>query len=89
MANLKLSASANMVGKLVEAPCYTPEGCRFNFRSGHWIFFTLHNPSSHNIAQELTQPLTEMSTRNLTGGGVNVKSVHKANKLTNICDLTV
>jgi hypothetical protein len=33
-----------------------------------WIFFNLPNPSSHNMDLWSTQPLTEMSTRNLPGG---------------------
>jgi hypothetical protein len=34
-----------------------------------WIFFfNLPNPSSHTMALGSTQPLTEMSTRNLPGG---------------------
>jgi hypothetical protein len=32
------------------------------------IFFNLPNPSNHIIAMGSTQPLTEMSTRNLPGG---------------------
>jgi hypothetical protein len=31
-------------------------------------FFNLPNPSSRNMALESTQPLTEISTRNLLGG---------------------
>jgi hypothetical protein len=31
-------------------------------------FFNWPNPSSHTMALESTQPLTEMSTRNLPGG---------------------
>jgi hypothetical protein len=31
-------------------------------------FFNLSNPSSHTVALGSTQPLTEMSTRNLPGG---------------------
>jgi hypothetical protein len=31
-------------------------------------FFSLPNPSSRTMALELTQPLTEVSTRNLPGG---------------------
>jgi hypothetical protein len=30
-------------------------------------FFSLPNPSSHAVALRFTQPLTEMSTRNLLG----------------------
>jgi hypothetical protein len=32
-------------------------------------FFNSHNPSSRTMALGSTQPLTEMSTRNLPGGG--------------------
>jgi hypothetical protein len=49
---------------LVEAQCYKPEVCRFDSRWGHWIFFNWPNPSSRTM----TQPLTEMSTRNFPGG---------------------
>jgi hypothetical protein len=31
-------------------------------------FFNLPNPSSHTMALGLTQPLTEISTRNIPGG---------------------
>jgi hypothetical protein len=33
-----------------------------------WIFFNLPNPSSRTMALVSTQPLTEMSTRNIPGG---------------------
>jgi hypothetical protein len=33
-----------------------------------WIFFNLLNPSSGTVALGSTQPLTEMSIRNLPGG---------------------
>jgi hypothetical protein len=33
-------------------------------------FFNVSNSSSHTVALGLTQPLTEMSIRNLPGGGV-------------------
>jgi hypothetical protein len=33
-----------------------------------WSFFNLPNPSSRTMALGSTQPLTEMSTRNLPGG---------------------
>jgi hypothetical protein len=33
-----------------------------------WIFFNLPNPSSRTVALGSTQPLTEISTRNLPGG---------------------
>jgi hypothetical protein len=40
-----------------------------------WIFFNIPNPSSCTLALGSTQPLTEMSTRNLPGvkGGRRVK----------------
>jgi hypothetical protein len=44
-------------------------------------FFSLPNPSSCTMALEFTQPLIEMSTRNLPGG-----PVHKADNLTAICE---
>jgi hypothetical protein len=46
--------------------------------------FSWPNPSSCIMALVLTQPLIEMSTRNLPGGkGV---LVHKADNLTAICE---
>jgi hypothetical protein len=33
-----------------------------------WIFFNLPNPSSRTMALGSTQPLTEMSSKNLLGG---------------------
>jgi hypothetical protein len=51
-------------------------------------FFNLPNPSSHTMALGSTQPLTEMSTRNIPGG-VGVKGgrlAHKADNLTAICE---
>jgi hypothetical protein len=45
-----------------------------------WIFFNLPNPSSHT-------PLTEMSTRNLLGGGGGKgRLARKADYLTAICE---
>jgi hypothetical protein len=57
-----------------------PEGCGFDSRWGHWIFqiylmipdevigfFNFRNPSSRTTVLGSTQPLTEMSTRNLPG----------------------
>jgi hypothetical protein len=34
-----------------------------------WIFFNWPNPSSHTMALRSTQPLTEMSTWKIPGGG--------------------
>jgi hypothetical protein len=47
-------------------------------------FFNLPNPSSRTIALESTQALTEMSTRNLSGG--KERPARKADKFTAICE---
>jgi hypothetical protein len=46
-------------------------------------FFNLPNLSSHTMALGLTQPLTEMSTRNLPGG--KKQPAHMADNLAAIC----
>jgi hypothetical protein len=55
------------VAYLVEALYCKPEGRGFD--SCSLDFFNLPNPSSCTVALGSTQPLTEMSTRNLPGGG--------------------
>jgi hypothetical protein len=50
-------------------------------------FFSRPNPSSRTMALGSTQPLTEMSTRNLTGG--KGRPVRKADNLTAICEQIV
>ena len=50
----------NLTG-LVQALRYKPVGRGFDFR---WC----HNPSGRTVALGLTQPLTEMSTRNISWG---------------------
>jgi hypothetical protein len=55
------------VAQLDEALRYKLEGLRFESRM-RWIFFNLPNPSSRTMALGSTQPLTEMSIRNLPGG---------------------
>jgi hypothetical protein len=50
-------------------------------------FFNFPNPSSCTMALGLTQPLTEMSTRNLLED--KGWPVHKADDLTDICEPTV
>jgi hypothetical protein len=45
-------------------------------------FLNWPNPSSHTMALESTQPLTEMSTRNLPGG--KGQPAHEADNLTAI-----
>jgi hypothetical protein len=47
-------------------------------------FFNLPNPSSRTMAPRSTQPLTEMSTRNLPGG--KGRPARKADNLTAICE---
>jgi hypothetical protein len=42
---------------------------RVPMRSFDFFFFYLPNLSSRNMALRLNQPLTEMSTKNLSGGG--------------------
>jgi hypothetical protein len=50
-------------------------------------FFNLPSPSSGTMALGSTQPLTEMSTRKLTGG--KGRPARKADNLTAICKPTV
>jgi hypothetical protein len=54
-----------------------------------WIFFNLPNPSSRTKALGFTQPLAEMSTRNLPGGGGRRRSARKADNLAAICESSV
>jgi hypothetical protein len=67
---------------LVEVLCYKLEvaGSIPNEDIG---FFNCFNPSSRSIALESTQPLTEMSTRNIRGG--KGRPAHEADNLTAIC----
>jgi hypothetical protein len=46
--------------------------------------FNLPNPSSHIMALGSTQPLTEMSTRNIPGG--KERQARKADNLTAVCE---
>jgi hypothetical protein len=50
-------------------------------------FFNWPNSSSRNMALGSTQPLTEMSTRNLPRG--KVRSAREADNLTAICEPAV
>jgi hypothetical protein len=56
------------VAHLVQALRYKPEGRGFDSRWSHWIFFYWRNPSGRTMALGSTQPLTEMSTRNILWG---------------------
>jgi hypothetical protein len=51
-------------------------------------FFNWNNPSNHTIELWSTQPLTEMSTRNIRGGGKG-RPARKAGNLATICELMV
>jgi hypothetical protein len=55
------------VAQWVEALCYEAEGRGFDSDVVTGIFH-LQNPSSRTVALGLTQPLTEMSTRNKSWG---------------------
>ena len=50
-----------------EALRYKPEGRGFDSRWCHWNFYW-HNPSGRTVALGSTQPLTEMSTGNISWG---------------------
>jgi hypothetical protein len=51
-------------------------------------FLNLFNPSSRTMAFGFNQPLTELSTRNLLGGG-KARQARKADNLIAICEPTV
>jgi hypothetical protein len=55
------------VPQLVETLHYKPEGCGIDPDSVIRIFH-LHNPSGRTMVLGSTQPLTEMSTRNVSWG---------------------
>jgi hypothetical protein len=59
LLNEEMYAYTQWVVQLVEAPHYKPEGRGFDSQ---------YNPSSHTKELELTQPLTEMSIRNISPG---------------------
>jgi hypothetical protein len=63
------------VAQLVEAQSYKPEGRGFDSRWGHWL-----NPSGRTMAPGSTQPLTEMSTRDVSWG--QKRPVRRADNLT-------
>jgi len=50
-----------VVVQLVEALRCEPEGCVFYSQWSHWL-----NSFGHNVALGSTQPLTEMSTRDVS-----------------------
>jgi hypothetical protein len=63
-----------------------PDGRGFDSRC-HWIFLIDVNPSSRTMVLVSTQPLTEMSTRNIPVG--KGQPAHKTDNLTAICELIV
>jgi hypothetical protein len=52
---------------LKKEQCYKPAGRGFDSRWCQWIF-SWHNPVGRTMALWSTQPLTEMSTRNISWG---------------------
>jgi hypothetical protein len=60
---------------------------QFPMRSLDIFFFNLPNPSSRTMTLGSTQPLTEMSARNLPGG--KRRPAHKADNLNAICESIV
>jgi hypothetical protein len=73
------------VALLAEALCLKPEGRGIVLM--RFIFFNIPNASSRTMALGLTQPLIEMSTRNLPGGQKGL--ARSVDILTTICELTV
>jgi hypothetical protein len=61
-----VSLKGHVVAQLVDALCYKPKGRRMS--PNEVDFFILPNPSSRTVALDFTQPVTQMSTRNLPGG---------------------
>jgi hypothetical protein len=80
---VKLIIRRHAVAQLVEALCYEPESRGVESRLGGF-FFNLPNPSGRTMALGSTQPLTEMSTRNLRWG--KGWPARKAYSLTAICE---
>ena len=58
------------MAQLVEALRYKPEGRGFvgSIPDGVFGIFNLHNPSGRTMVLRSTQPLTEMSTGNVSWG---------------------
>ena len=72
--------------QLVEALHYKPECRGFDARWCHWKFYW-HNPSRRAMALGLTEPITEMSTRNISWG--QRRPVRTADNLTTfICGVS-
>jgi hypothetical protein len=69
-----------------EALRYKPQGRGFDSQWDHWIF-NLPNLSSRTMVLGSTQPLTEMSMRNVPEG--EGRTARKADDITAICERTV
>jgi hypothetical protein len=72
------------VAYVVEALCYKLEGSSPDEVD---FIFICPNPSSRTMALGFTQPLTELSTRNLLGD--KWRPASKADNLTAICETIV
>jgi len=69
--NLLLCSCENWrtaVAQWLGLTCYKSEGRWFDPRWCHWNFSLAKNPSDHTMALGSTQPLTEMSTTNISWG---------------------
>jgi hypothetical protein len=55
----------NEVEQLIEGVRYTTESRWFDSQWSHWDFFNWLNPSGRTTALRSTQPLIQMSTRNI------------------------
>jgi len=79
-----------IVAQLVETLCYKSEGLGFDSPMVSMEIFHRHNPSGRTMALRLTQPLTEMITRNISGGdrGKGGRCVGLTNLTTFMCRLS-
>jgi hypothetical protein len=66
---------------------YNLEGRRFESGMRCIFFFNLPSPCSRTVALGSTQPLTEMSTRNLPGG--KKRPAHRDDNLAAACEPNV
>ena len=64
-AVLRILNTGHAVGQLIEAQRYKPEGRGFDSRLCHWNFSLTYYFRPNYMVLGSTQPLTEMSTRNI------------------------